>query len=485
MMRDEPNFVELAADVDSLESEIGHVKTKIASEAVREEKSLQRTSCSSQPRQIAEEVVLPETGDSESQLCAQSRTRAISHLAAAHSGPQSSQLFLSTALSLGIVLVLMISVRVVVPPLVESIRYSWSRGQLRAEYEMSGQRLNNVSLKSLTEVSKLVSQRTGPSVVHINLKAEPEPLATKELSPAPKSLTSPFDQFGPGNGLLGQGSGFIIDTQGHIVTNHHVVDGVGKFEVSLSDGRVVEAKLVQFDSLTDLAILKIDADGLMPITWGNSDELEVGSPVWAVGSPYGLDQSVTFGILSGKHRINLKGTRYDSRLLGSPAYGDLMQSDVAVNPGNSGGPLVNALGEIIGVNTAIVGEHYRGISFSIPSNVAREVAENLIRDGHVSRGFLGVGLRDVTEEDIAAAGIKNLRGAVVARFHDDPQIVSPAKAAGILPGDIIVKIDAHKINSSGELMVLVGRAAIDSIVKIEIVRAGKAMVLDVKIGRRP
>jgi S1-C subfamily serine protease len=183
----------------------------------------------------------------------------------------------------------MVSVRFVVPPLVESIRYSWFRGQLRAEYEMSTERLNTVSLKSLTEVSRLVSQRVGPSVVHINLLNKPDQ-ERKAL------LSRLLDNDIP----LGQGSGFIIDGDGHIITNHHVIDGVGKIEVSLSDGRLVEAVVIRDDPETDLAILQIDADGLMPITWGNSDRTEVGSPVWAVGSPYGLEQSFTFGILSGK-----------------------------------------------------------------------------------------------------------------------------------------------------------------------------------------
>ncbi len=423
----------------------------------------------------------PEVGEkqTEARTERESRTKAISQLAAAHSGPASGQLILSTLLSLAVVLALMLSVRVMVPPLVESIRYSWSHGQLRAEYEMSGQRLNNVSLKSLTEVSKLVSQRTGPSVVHINLKADAESNATAESEIITRPLPPPFD-------LLGQGSGFIIDTAGHVITNHHVINGVGRFEISLSDGRIVEARLVQFDALTDLAVLKIEADGLMPITWGDSDEVEVGSPVWAVGSPYGLDQSVTFGILSGKHRVNLKGTRYESKLLGdTPAYGDLMQSDVAVNPGNSGGPLVNALGEVVGVNTAIVGEHYRGISFSIPSNVARQVAENLIRDGQVVRGYLGVRLSDATEEDAEGAGQTKLRGAVVEGFPSDPNSTSPAKAAGILPGDIITKFDEKKVSNSGELMILVAHASVNSVAKIELLRGSKFLTVEVKIGRRP
>lgn len=378
-------------------------------------------------------------------------------------------LMLSTLLSLMVVLILMIAVRLVVPPLVESIRYAWFRGQLRAEYELSGERLNTVSLKSLTEVSKLISRRVGPSVVHINLLTDESDVPNLR---AARSLGSSV--------LLGQGSGFVIDTDGHILTNQHVVDGVDSIEVTLSDGRRLPARVFQKDLLTDIAILKIDADGLMPVTWGDSDSVDVGTPVWAVGSPFGLEQSVTFGILSGKHRLDLKGIQHAMSENVSPAYGDLMQSDVAVNPGNSGGPLVNAAGEIVGVNTAIVGDSYRGISFSIPSNVAKNVAQKLISDGEVVRGWLGVSLQEIGAGTASNTVGKELRGALVSHFA----LPSPASDAGMKPGDVIVSFNGKNVEGVTDLQALIAKTKVDSFVKVVVVRDGNRITLDVKIARR-
>ncbi len=236
------------------------------------------------------------------------------------------QLAYSTFLSLLVVLILIITIRFTVPPLVESLRYSWYRGQLRAEYELSGQRLQNVSLNSLSEASELVSQRVGPSVVHINL--------LEVRSSSKRWLFGNNERVE----MMGQGSGVILDADGHILTNHHVIEDAGRIEVALSDGRRVIARELGRDPFTDLAVIKIDASGLMPAEWGDSNRTEIGSPVWAVGSPFGLERTVTFGILSGKHRIDLKGTRrWDARDEKETMYSDLMQSDVAVNPGNSGG----------------------------------------------------------------------------------------------------------------------------------------------------
>lgn len=380
------------------------------------------------------------------------------------------QLAYSTLLSLMVVSILIITIRFTVPPLVESLRYSWYRGQLRAEYEVSGQRLQNVSLNSLSDASELVSRRVGPSVVHINLL---------EVFEAPKRAF-----LGANNErvqMVGQGSGVILDIHGHILTNQHVIDGAGRIEVSLSDGRRVIAEPIGIDPLTDLAVIKVDADGLMPVEWGDSNRVDVGSPVWAVGSPFGLERTVTFGILSGKHRIDLKGTRWDARSRTSTTYGDLMQSDVAVNPGNSGGPLVNSSGEIIGINTAILGETYTGISFSIPSNVAKRVAQGLIEEGEVERGWLGVALKDpVVEED--AAGRLSPRGALVIAWAETGH--SPAKAAGIRPGDIIVKFGDEEVTSHRSLMGLVAQTDVGVSIPVEVMREGQLLIFNVEIGRR-
>jgi serine protease Do len=401
----------------------------------------------------------------------------------------SRHLALSTLLSLMVVLVLIIAVRFTVPPLVESLRYAWHRGQLRAEYEMSGERLRQVSLGSLSEVSQMVSHRVGPGVVHINMLAAVEPehtavdyfFSNEFLDRALRGGVAPAR---PAQ-LVGQGSGVLLDTAGHILTNQHVIDGGGRIEVSLSDGRRIPATEIGIDPLTDLAVIKIDAAGLMPVEWGDSDAMQVGWPVWAVGSPFGLERTVTFGILSGKHRIDLKGTRYESRLSGTTTYGDLMQSDVAVNPGNSGGPLVNAAGEVVGINTAIVGETYIGISFSIPSKVARRVAEALIAEGEVARGWLGLSLVDgeaAAEAGGAEQGLPR-RGALVTAWARTGS--SPARQAGIQPGDLIVAYDGQEVTNQRMLMSLIGQTPVGAKVSVGIIRDGAARDYEVQIGRRP
>ncbi|MFO1066178.1 MAG: trypsin-like peptidase domain-containing protein [Pirellulales bacterium] len=393
---------------------------------------------------------------------------------------QPHQLAYSTLLSLLVVLILIVTIRFTVPPLVESLRYSWYRGQLRAEYDTSGERLKQVSLNSLSDVSQLVSRRVGPSVVHINLlrdareKSEEETFAGGEAFKAflNKSPSQPLQ-------LIGQGSGVVLDDQGHILTNLHVIKDSGRIEVSLGGGKRVVAQTIGSDSLTDLAVIKVEADGLLPIAWGNSDLLEVGSPVWAVGSPFGLERTVTFGILSGKHRIDLKGTRYEHPLERTTTYADLMQSDVAVNPGNSGGPLANSSGEVIGINTAIVGENYLGVSFSIPSNVAKRIAEGLIKEGNIPRGWFGAKL--ATSDAVDAARGTTIQGAIVMGWAEN----SPARSAGVKLGDIIVSFNGRDVNGDAQLRQYIAETPIGTSAEVVLLRDGERMTLQVEIGRRP
>jgi S1-C subfamily serine protease len=383
------------------------------------------------------------------------------------------QLAYSTLLSLIVVLVLLVAVRLIVPSLVESVRYGWYRGQLRAEYEMSGERLKHVSLDSLADVSQLVSQRVGPSVVHINLLQDPE-----HQSPIQKILAPQASK----HFVEGQGSGFVVDKAGYILTNHHVVDGVGRIDVTTSDGRRLEADVVGIDPPTDLALLKVDATDLMPINWGDSEQIVVGSPVWAVGSPFGLKQTVTFGIISGKHRVDLRGTRYESNLRAGAAYGDLMQSDVALNPGNSGGPLVNSMGDIIGVNAAILGETYRGISFSIPSKVAMRVAQQLVSAGEVARGWLGVFMKDLDDEQRFNSEGRAQAGVIVTGFPRTG--ASPAHDAGIEIRDVILSFNGKPVMNQIELMRFIGEADAGATVPIEVRRGDDAIALQVTLGKR-
>lgn len=384
--------------------------------------------------------------------------------------------FASTLTSLLVVLVLLVAVRLIVPSLVEEIRYAWFRGQLRAQYETSDQALQQVSLDGLNGISKAISQRVGPSVVHINVRDVVDSRWSELLGDkaAPESML-----------LQGQGSGVIVDTQGHILTNFHVIESSKEIEVWLGDGRRMLAKVVGIDRITDLALLKIEANGLMPIAWGNSDEADVGTLVWAAGSPFGLKSSFTLGILSGKHRTDLKGNRFElvagDRDRG--VYRDLMQSDVAVNPGNSGGPLINSRGELIGINTAIVGDSYRGISFSIPSNVAKSVYERLLVSGLVERGWLGVRLADYVEDDQELKETRTGLGALVSGIPLDGD--SPALKAGIEVGDRIVEFNGTQVPDHMTLKRLIGEAGPNANVKMVVIREGARVALEVVLGARP
>jgi len=387
----------------------------------------------------------------------------------------------STLISLSMVLVLLAAARLLVPALVEDVRYRWHRGQLRAEYELSGERLRSVSLDSLADVSKTVSHRLGSSVVHINLRRNQQTVSQYERL---------LGRDNPSIRYEGQGSGFIIDPEGYILTNHHVVgnnDGEqsanpDRVEVTLADGRQLIATVVGTDPKTDLAVLRVDASNLLPVQWGNSDEVAIGTPVWAVGSPYGLQQTVTFGIISGKHRIDLSGTRYQSTLRTEPVYGDLMQSDVAVNPGNSGGPLVNSQGEVVGVNAAILGESFRGISFSIPSRIAKRVAQELIQSGEVQRGWLGVRMEDLGYDERYGLDGYILPGVRITGFPANEP--SPARDAGLELGDVIVEFQSRPVMSQMELMQMIGETPVGLATEVVVKRNGARLRFMVSLGKR-
>lgn len=354
----------------------------------------------------------------------------------------------------------LVAARFAVPRIVEEIRYGWHRGELRAEYESGVEGIRSVSLEALSDASQMVTSVVGPSVVHIDVqrRAEPDELGGNEV--LSRNLPS-----------TDQGSGVLVAEDGYVLTNRHVIAGGEDITVKLSDGRRVPAMVVGTDVLTDLAVLKVDADRLISIGWGDSDRCKVGSPVWAVGSPFGLDRTVTFGILSGKHRMVRASTQYQ----------DFMQSDVAVNPGNSGGPLVDARGTLVGINTAIVGDTYQGVSFSIPSNVAREVYERIRTTGRVDRAWLGVQLGEVPEADHLASD-QQISGAYVAAVTSPD---SPAAIAGLKAGDRIHSIDGTKSRDMGHLMRLIGESMAGRVVILGVERAGASMEIEVTLGSRP
>lgn len=364
-------------------------------------------------------------------------------------------------------LIMLAVARYSVPSIVEEIRYAWHRGELRAEYESGTEGLQNVSLDSLNRAYQMVTSAVGPSVVHIDVQ--------RRASDREKQM---HQMLGGGMfSLSDQGSGVVVDSDGYVLTNRHVIVDGEEISVTLSDGRRLVAQVIGTDSLTDLAVLKIDADRLMPIQWGDSDKLRVGSPVWAVGSPFGLDRTITFGILSGKHRMVRAGERHGS----SGRYQDFMQSDVAVNPGNSGGPLVDAKGTLVGINTAIVGDTYQGVSFSIPSNLSREIYQRIRATGRVQRGYLGVSLEEVPDDMLIGENTR-VRGALVNGLAERG---SPAAAAGVMAGDIVRKANDEEVVDVGHLMRIVGKAHAGSPVRLQIRRNQADLELSVTLGDRP
>ena len=270
----------------------------------------------------------------------------------------------------------------------------------------------------------------------------------------------------------GTGSGFIISADGLILTNHHVVDGADEIKVRLTDNREFTGKVLGSDAKTDIAVVKIEAKDLPYLTMGNSDELKVGEWVAAVGSPFGLDNTVTSGIVSAK-----------SRKLPSDQYVPFIQTDVAVNPGNSGGPLFNMKGEVVGINSQIFSTSggFMGLSFAIPSNLAMQIKDQLVKNGKVTRGRIGVVIQSVTQDLAESFGMKAPKGAIVSQVEKD----GPAAKAGLQEGDIITAVNGKAIDDSVDMPVIIGSMAPGSIAKLSIIRNNKDMTLDVKVEEAP
>ncbi len=267
------------------------------------------------------------------------------------------------------------------------------------------------------------------------------------------------------------GSGFIIDPKGYILTNNHVIKGATEIKIKLHDGSTYKAKLVGADPKTDIALIKINPKGktLTCAELGNSDNVQIGEWVLAVGNPFGLSYTVTAGIISAKGRV-----------IGEGPYDNFLQTDASINPGNSGGPLINMEGKVIGINTAIVAQG-QGIGFAIPINMAKEILPQLKTRGKVIRGWLGVYVQALTPELAKSFGIKRAKGAVVTQVIEG----SPAEKAGIKEGDIIIEVNGKKIKSVRELPPLVAMIPPGKVVPIKILRNGKVRIIRVKIGTMP
>src|SRR5262245_35606251 len=268
----------------------------------------------------------------------------------------------------------------------------------------------------------------------------------------------------------GSGSGVIIDAEGYIITNNHVVGDALELEVRFSDRSKLIAQVIGKDPDTDLAVLKVTADHPLPsATFGDSSTVRVGHWVLAVGNPFGLDRTVTLGVVSGIGRENINLSRYEN----------FLQTDASINPGNSGGPLFNLRGEVIGINTAII-NFAQGIGFAIPSNMARQVSQQLIAQGRVTRGWLGVGIQSLTGELARKFGVKEGAGVLVNEVFE----TGPAAAAGIKPGDIITRIDDTVIDTPNRLSRVVAGLLPDTTTKVEIIRDKQRLVLDISLIER-
>ncbi|MCK5542788.1 MAG: Do family serine endopeptidase [Desulfobacterales bacterium] len=264
------------------------------------------------------------------------------------------------------------------------------------------------------------------------------------------------------------GSGFIISTDGYIVTNNHVVKDADEIKVKLYNEKEYNAKIVGRDSKTDLALIKINADNLIPLKIGNSTQLKVGAWVVAIGSPFGLEQTVTAGIVSAKGRV-----------LGAGPYDDFIQTDASINPGNSGGPLLNMDGDVVGINTAII-RSGQGIGFAIPSDLALGIINQLKTSGEVSRGWLGISMQDITKEIADYYNIKQGQGVLIADVFKG----HPADKAGIKPGDILLKINNQKIYSAKDLSRAIAGFGADKKIKVTIVRQEKQIVKNILLAKR-
>ena len=324
--------------------------------------------------------------------------------------------------------------------------------------------LENLNRERRALVSAII-----PSVVSIKTSKKVPVRRNYQLDPSdffnrnPRQFRNPNDEALVQNSL---GSGVVVTSEGHIITNNHVVDQVDEIEVQLSDGKTKKAKLIGAESVADLAVLKIDEPGLKPLKFGDSDAMQAGDFVVAIGNPFGFEETVTDGIISSKSRPN----RADG-------FGDYLQTNAAINPGNSGGPLVNLRGEIIGINTAIISRSggSQGIGFAIPSNSVKSALESLLKNGKIIRGYLGIQARPTTP------GVPETDGVIV----DDVFPNSPAADAKLKRDDTIKKFNGHNVRNIIELRSLVSQTEINKKVELEVVRDGNTVKLTTEIREQP
>jgi serine protease Do len=324
-------------------------------------------------------------------------------------------------------------------------------------------------LENLNRERRALVSAVVPSVVSIKTSKKVAVRKQYQLDPGdffnrnPRQFRNPNEEAMVQNSL---GSGVVVTSEGHIITNNHVVDQVDEIEVQLSDGRTKKARLVGSDAVVDLAVLKVDEAGLKPLKFGDSDAVQAGDFVVAIGNPFGFEETVTDGIISSKGRPN----RVDG-------FGDYLQTNAAINPGNSGGPLVNLRGEIIGINTAIISRSggSQGIGFAIPSNSVKTALESLLKNGRIIRGYLGIQARPTTQ------GVAETDGVIV----DDVIPNSPAAEAKLKRDDVIKKFNGHTVRNITELRSLVSQVELNKKVELELVRNGSTLKVSAEIKEQP
>src|SRR5512132_1901867 len=329
------------------------------------------------------------------------------------------------------------------------------------------------SLESLNQERRTLVNSVVPSVVAVKTSKKVGIRREYGLDPFEFFFGNPRGQFrrNPRDEALVQnslGSGVIVTKEGHIITNNHVVDHVDEIEVQLSDGRTTKARLMGADEQLDLAVLKIDNPGVTPLVLADSDTVQPGDFVLAIGNPFGLQETVTDGIISWKGQPNSTDLR-----------GDLLQTNAAINPGNSGGPLINVRGEVVGINEQIVSSSggSQGIGFAIPSNTARMVLESVLKHGRIIRGYLGI----QTGTSQGGSGDSDTGGVTVGEVLSG----SPAEQAGLQPGDVIRKFDGRDVQNFRTLRTLVAQAPLDKQVELQIVRNGKPLTVKTQIKEQP
>ncbi len=339
------------------------------------------------------------------------------------------------------------------------------------------------TLLSLDQAMETLAARVTPAIVNVAVtshsKADADDQQQQELPDGLQQFFGPG--FGQGFGPHGRqqpqiehgiGSGVIISPDGYIVTNNHVIDGAVDIRVTMSNRKIMKAKLIGADPLTDLAVIKVDGGSLPSIPWGDSTELHPGQTVLAFGNPFGFRFTVTRGIVSALNRPNPFSDN-------ARKPGEFIQTDAAINPGNSGGPLVDARGEVVGINTFLISSsgQFAGMGFAIPTQIVKPTVDELIRDGKVTHGYMGIGISDVTPENAKFFDVNDANGAVVTQVEPD----SPASKAGLKVGDVITELDGKKVSDAGELQVEVGQKRPGTTIKLAVMRDGKDVNLPVTL----